>query len=283
MSLNKRLINTGGAAGGGGDFDFSNITFSTTVHPFGGAIAFNGVFTFPINTDGSYFLAKSNSAPLYGYQQKIFINSPYDLTSGVTYDSSSFYTHNASGVPSSYLGRVWNFDGTKSFTFDAGRVHEHTMSPPWKVYNPSYEGSVLKSFGSVGRNPHYTADGTKILTTDGVIYVNNLTTAYNCNTMTGSYYIANAGLGMDNTDGAIINADGTKMALLGWSGSGWPSIRQYNLTTPFDPSTYVYANIHYTDTSAPKWRRYDGFFITPDGTKAYIGIDGYPIRVYNLT
>ena len=171
-------------------------------------------------------------------------------------------------------------DGTKVFVSDHDNtdvndgVHQYTLSTPWDIstLDASTRISVdINTGDNHDRNSKkpilFNGDGTKFFifgTFGGTLSVYNLTTPYDISSVSASTQVADDGidygaldLGSDpiNTGGTIrlhdadFNNDGTKMYLLGGL-QDFTSVVEYNLSTPFDPSSASYNTTLNTETDA---------------------------------
>ena len=209
-------------------------------------------------------------------------------------------------------------DGTKVFVSDHDNtdvndgVHQYTLSTPWDISTLDASARISVDINT-GDNHNknskkpilFNGDGTKFFifgTFGGTLSVYNLTTPYDISSVSASTQVADDGidyssldLGSDpvNTDGSIrlhdadFNNDGTKMYLLdGRKGS--TNVVEYNLSTPFDPSSASYNTTLNTETDGVTFFGMELAF-DDDGTRMYFGEGGngastlYKIYVYKLS
>ena len=209
-------------------------------------------------------------------------------------------------------------DGKKVFVSDHDNtdvndgVHQYTLSTPWDIstLDASTRTSVDINTGDLtGKNSKkpilFNNDGTKFFifgTFGGTLVVYNLTTPYDISSISASTQVADDGiaynvldLGSDpiNTDAEIrlhdadFNNDGTKMYLTDGK-QGATNIVEYNLSTPFDPSSASYNTTLNTETDGVSQFGMELAF-DDDGTRMYFGegnngaSTGYKMYVYKLS
>ena len=209
-------------------------------------------------------------------------------------------------------------DGKKVFVSDHDNtdvndgVHQYTLSTPWDIstLDASTRTSVDINTGDLtGKNSKkpilFNNDGTKFFifgTFGGTLVVYNLTTPYDISSVSASTQVADDGiayteldLGSDpiNTDAEIrlhdadFNNDGTKMYLTDGK-QGATNIVEYNLSTPFDPSSASYNTTLNTETDGVSQFGMELAF-DDDGTRMYFGegnngaSTGYKMYVYKLS
>ena len=209
-------------------------------------------------------------------------------------------------------------DGTKVFVSDHDNtnvndgVHQYTLSTPWDI--STLDASTRTSVDINTGDDHnknskkpilFNGDGTKFFifgTFGGTLSVYNLTTPYDISSVSASTQVADDGinygaldLGSDpvNTDEAIrlhdadFNNDGTKMYLTDGM-QNITNIVEYNLSTPFDPSSASYSTTLNTETDGVTFFGMELAF-DDDGTRMYFGEGGngsstlYKIYVYKLS
>ncbi len=209
-------------------------------------------------------------------------------------------------------------DGTKVFVSDHDNtdvndgVHQYTLSTPWDIstLDASTRISVdINTGDNHNKNSKkpilFNGDGTKFFifgTFGGTLSVYNLTSPYDISSVSASTQVADDGinyseldLGSDpvNTDGSIrlhdadFNNDGTKMYLLDGK-QGATNVVEYNLSTPFDPSSASYNTTLNTETDGVAFFGMELAF-DDDGTRMYFneGHNGsstnYKMFVYKLS
>ena len=164
-------------------------------------------------------------------------------------------------------------DGTSAYFFDdtARILYQFTLSTPWDLATATYSSksySLAAQF-VVGLDFAFTPDGTGFLIMgigpsggDGAIYRHTLTTAWDIST--ASYTGQSFNIAEDFLPaGLAFKPDGTRMFV---SGRWENKVYEYNLSTPWNPSTASYANISLT--IADDWPL--GIFVKPDGTTLYV-------------
>ena len=208
-------------------------------------------------------------------------------------------------------------DGTKVFVSDHDNtnvndgVHQYTLSTPWDIstLDASTRISVdINTGDNHDRNSKkpilFNGDGTKFFifgTFSGTLSVYNLTSPYDISSVSASTQVADDGiaynaldLGSDPVNGETIrlhdadfNNDGTKMYLLDGD-KGSTSIVEYNLSTPFDPSSASYNTTLDTEPDGVNEFGMELAF-DDDGTRMYFneGNNGkstnYKMFVYKLS
>jgi hypothetical protein len=197
-----------------------------------------------VSSDGTKFY-------ITGYQQdKVFqfdLSTPFDLSTG-TYNNVS-YTLTGLTHP---WGLFFKPDGTKMYVLNPqnpATISEYALSTAWDVSTASHTatenypaGPTYESYGLF-----FKSDGSKvyILRYNSTVYSWNLTTPWDITT--GSYIgVTSAFLNSNSGRNILFNDDGLKMYLLLYDGS--PNtyyIREYDLSTAWDPSTASYNNISF--------------------------------------
>ena len=196
-----------------------------------------------------------------------------------TYDSVSFDVSAQEIAPT---GLFFKPDGTKMYVvgLSGDDVNEYNLSTAWDVSTSSY----LQNFSVAAQDTSpegifFKPDGTKMYVTGGVgddVNEYNLSTAWDVST---SSYLQNFSVAAQETvpRGLFFKPDGTKMYVVGPSGSG---VKEYNLSTAWDISTSSYLqnfSVAAQDTSP------QGLFFKPDGTKMYvIGLSGDAVYQYSI-
>ena len=197
-----------------------------------------------VSSDGTKFY-------ITGYQQgKVFqfdLSTPFDLSTGA-YNNVS-YTLTGLTHP---WGLFFKPDGTKMYVLNpqnTATISEYALNTAWDVSTASHTatenypaGPIYESYGLF-----FKSDGSKvyILRYDSTVYSWNLTTPWDITT--GSYIgVTSAFLNSNSGRDILFNDDGLKMYLLLYDGS--PNtyyIREYDLSTAWDPSTASYNNISF--------------------------------------
>ena len=197
-----------------------------------------------VSSDGTKFY-------ITGYQQdKVFqfdLSTPFDLSTGV-YNNVS-YTLTGLTHP---WGLFFKSDGTKMYVLNAQStttISEYALSTAWDVSTASHTTTENYPAGPTyeSNGLFFKSDGSKvyILRYNSTVYSWNLTTPWDITT--GSYIgVTSAFLNSNSGRQILFNGDGLKMYLLLYDGS--PNtyyIREYDLSTAWDPSTASYNNISF--------------------------------------
>jgi hypothetical protein len=197
-----------------------------------------------VSSDGTKFY-------ITGYQEdKVFqfdMSTPFDLSTGA-YNNVS-YTLTGLTHP---WGLFFKPDGTKMYVLNpqsTATISEYALSTAWDVSTASHTATENYSAGPTYESYglFFKSDGSKvyILRYNSTIYSWNLTTPWDITT--GSYIgVTSAFLNSNSGRDILFNDDGLKMYLLLYDGS--PNtyyIREYDLSTAWDPSTASYNNISF--------------------------------------
>jgi DNA-binding beta-propeller fold protein YncE len=186
----------------------------------------------------------------------------------------SFISTSVASQVSFGQGMAFGDSGTKLYVLDHGSntIYQYTLSTAWDISTKSYASKSLNVFdqNSDPRDVAISADGTKIYMTGTSggdrVYQYTLSTPWDL--ATASYASKSADISSQNTDPdcAIFSPDGTKMYVLGRSGSA--TIYQYTLGTPWDVSTYSYDSKSLNVSSEAPGAV--GFAISPTGEKLFV-------------
>ena len=197
-----------------------------------------------VSSDGTKFY-------ITGYGQgKVFqfdLSTPFDLSTGA-YNNVS-YTLTGLTYP---WGLIFKPDGTRMYVLDpqsTATISEYALSTAWDVSTASHTatgnypaGPLLESYGLF-----FKSDGSKvyILRYDSTVYSWNLTTPWDITT--GSYIgVTSAFLNSNSGRDILFNNDGLKMYLHLYDGTANSYyVREYDLSTAWDPSTASYNNISF--------------------------------------
>jgi DNA-binding beta-propeller fold protein YncE len=146
-------------------------------------------------------------------------------------------------------------------------INEYSLSTAWDITTASFTAAT--SVASQETTPHglfFRSDGTKMYLTgsaDDEVNEYDLTTAWDSTTI--SHVRAQSVSSQDSGPQDIwFNTDGTKMFMVGFSGS---DINEYSLSTAWNISTISYTRNFDVSTQASGPR---GIFMNPDGTKMWI-------------
>jgi hypothetical protein len=170
-------------------------------------------------------------------------------------------------------GFAFKSDGTKVFAICStnDRVYEYTISTGWNLatgnsaYAASYE---IVNQDSNPTDVTFNNDGTKMYVvgnSQNSVFQYTLSTAWSI--QYASYASKSFDIGSQEAQpsGAVFNADGTKMFLVGTQNDG---VLSYSLSTAFDVSTASYDNLSLSVASEEAVPM--GIFFKPDGNKLFI-------------
>ena len=210
----------------------------------------------------------------------------YTLTTGfdlrtASYDSVSF---SVAGQDSNPRSVFFNPAGTKMFVVGlvGQSIYQYTLTTGFDLGTASYD-SVSFSVAGQDSSPagiEFNIDGTKmfiVAQANDTVYQYTLTTGFDLSTASySSVSFSVAGQETSPVD-FYFNPDGTKMFILGGSGS----IYQYTLTTGFDLSTASYDGVSFS--VAGQETQPSGLAFNTGGTKMFIlGINA-PASAYQYT
>jgi len=193
------------------------------------------------------------------------VTSGYDLANA-SYDSVSFSVATQETNPQ----KMWiKDDGLTMYVVGTvgDDINEYSLSTAWDITTASFTAAT--SVASQETTPHglfFRSDGTKMYLTgsaDDEVNEYDLTTAWDSTTI--SHVRAQSVSSQDSGPQDIwFNTDGTKMFMVGFSGS---DINEYSLSTAWNISTISYTRNFDVSTQASGPR---GIFMNPDGTKMWI-------------
>ena len=186
---------------------------------------------------------------------------------------------------------VFNTDGTKMFTtgFVSDNINEYTLSTPFDVSTASYAGNTER-FSVTGQEATPTSlafntEGTKMFVmgyNGDNINEYDLTLAWDISTAS---YAGDAErfsvAGYETSPQSLVfNTSGIKMFVMGMIGD---DINEYDLSTPFDVSTAVFAGNAERFSVAGQETTPTSLAFNTDGTKMFVlGSNGDDINVYSL-
>lgn len=206
------------------------------------------------NTGTKMFAANYNNVTCYQYT----LTTPWDLTTASYANLSQNVTDGLDGW--------FSADGLTLWTAANGRINEYSCSTPFDDLGNYTLVQSVSGFTGLS-NFRFNSDGTVLYGTarfaDRVpVYEYPLSTPYDISTATTTATDFIDLLGYYDA-GIEFNHDGTKFFVIE---AGNDRVRQYSLSTPYDPMTAVYDNIELSaGTGGPT-----GLFFKPDGNKLYI-------------
>jgi hypothetical protein len=260
----------------GTDFDLSAVTYDN--------VSLNVAFENPrpyevtFSSDGTkMFVVASLDPNIYQYT----LNTAFDFSTGVTYDSVSF---NATPQDARPTAVAFSNGGTKMFVLgdNSNRIHQYTLTTGFDVDTAIYDSA---SFDPTPQelapfDLAFSSDGTKMFVLgqiSGRVHQYTLTTEFDVST--ASY----GGTSFDPTpqDSAPVtfafSSDGTRMAVVGGNTG---VIHQYTLSTGFDVGTASYDGTSF-NPAAQDFIPY-GVTFSNDGTKMFMA--GFASgRIYQYT
>ena len=243
-------------------------------------------FSMAFNNDGTrmYVLGPSGDDI-----NEYHLTEPYDVsTADYAGDGERFSIVEQEDTPYSL---VFNGDGTRMYVMGVSGddINEYDLSTAYDVSTAVYAGSSERFYVGVQEasplSLTFNADGTKMYvmgSSGDDINEYDLSTAYDVSTAVYAGDGERFSVGGQETDpiSLAFNANGTKMYVMGTSGD---DIIEYDLGTPYDVSTAVYAgdgerfSVGSQDTT-PRSLAFNG-----DGTRMYIvGDSGDDINEYTL-
>ncbi len=176
-----------------------------------------------------------------------------------------------------------NPSGTRLFFGASGAIYSVTFSTP---YNLATARTDVKAFylGTQDSTPsrlYISPDGVKLYclgTTTFLIFQYTLATAWDISTASYDNKFFSPTTQDTSPQGLFFKPDGTILYVVGITTD---TVYQYNLSTPWDVSTAVYASKSKSISAQEANAR--AIFITPDGLKLYlIGVTGDDINEYTF-
>ena len=215
---------------------------------------------------------------------KYTLSTAWDLKTANFPDHSDFFA--VENFVEGDVGRALCFSesGTNMYIYLAGSadILGYTLSTPWMVNTATYDGRVsVNEYESGTTGIDISADGTKLYTTglagDGVDTF-SMTTPFDITTASwSSYWLStNAGIRVGSPTDIQFKYDGTKMFLATNN-----VLYEYGLSTPWDPSTAILADVNGLDATAESGN-YNDIKFSYDGSKMYV-IGAGVIAQYNLS
>jgi DNA-binding beta-propeller fold protein YncE len=183
-----------------------------------------------------------------------------------SYDNVSFSVASQETNPNS----VWiKYDGLKMYVVGVtgDDINEYSLSTAWDITTASFTAAT--SVASQETAPHglfFRSDGTKMYLVGSAsdsVHEYDLSTAWDSTTISlvRSQSVSSQDTGPQDV---WFNTDGTKMFILGYTGS---DVNEYSLSTAWDVSTISYTRNFSVSAQASGPR---GMFMNPDGTKMWI-------------
>jgi len=183
---------------------------------------------------------------------------------------------------------IFNADGTKVFSLDSPEIKEHTLNPAYDLSTASNE-QVVFTFGeeiSFSKDAEFSSDGTKMFVLNAspkAVVEYSLGTAFDVSTAVygGQSEEFNIGTEESSAESISFNGDGSKLFIIGINGK---SVVEYNLGTPYDVSTAVFAGTDQEFYVGDQDISPRDLAFNEDGTKMFIMGDGDDSVVeYNLS
>ena len=183
---------------------------------------------------------------------------------------------------------IFNADGTKVFSLDSPEIKEHTLNPAYDLSTASNE-QVVFTFGeeiSFSKDAEFSSDGTKMFVLNAspkAVVEYSLGTAFDVSTAVygGQSEEFNIGTEESSAESISFNGDGSKLFIIGINGK---SVVEYNLGTPYDVSTAVFAGTDQEFYVGDQDLSPRDLAFNEDGTKMFIMGDGDDSVVeYNLS
>ena len=173
------------------------------------------------------------------------LSTAYDVSTAVyAGDGERFSIQVQEGNPRSL---TFNADGTKMYVVGSSEdINEYDLGTPYDVSTAVYTGDGERfHVGGQDYSPYslaFNADGMKMYVTGNSRNIGeyDLSIAYDVSTAVYTGYLERFSVTAQESDprSLTFNADGTRMYVMGSSGK---DINEYDLGTPYDVSTAVYA------------------------------------------
>jgi len=276
MSLNKRLINTGGAAGN--PYSLENATLLTAYTISGETRNWRN---YEFVADNRVY-ALDNGGIIYHYALNGTTQSVWSTDirryQGTFQMSGTLYSLRFISTPSA--GYIYVQGDDTSSGLRKIQQAQVGSNGTWFISTGGQLFSVVGEFFTPSNQQmidiDFNSDGTKMyLSSTAAFYVYNLSTPYMINTAT---------LFSTSTDSTVVNKnfrftpDGTRLFTKNAINSY--TILQYDLSTPFDHTTKT---LSYTANS-PQVKAYDGrISFNGDGTVMYLNsASGFAVSAYSL-
>jgi sugar lactone lactonase YvrE len=207
-----------------------------------------------ISSDGSkFFVIGETGDAVYEYG----LSTNFDISSSSASYTTSF---SVSGQEAGPRGLAFSPDGTRFYICGTSNsvVFQYSMSSAWDISTASY----VASGGYAIEGLVFKPDGTSYIMCNGAnqIYQYDLSTAWD---ITSASYVSQPTISEDNAiTGIALNADGTKLFLLGDS---YDKVYQYSLGTAYTASTLSYDNVSVSVDTTP-----NGISFGNSGAKLYV-------------
>ena len=227
-------------------------------------------------TNNVYF--KSGGLKMYAADVLGNVVMEYDLSTAWDINTASYLQQSSSIVSqtTSPTGLFFKSDGTKMYIMDrdGDDVFEYDLSTAWDVTTVTYNSNSFSTseFTAAGANPNglfFKSDGTKMYICGSITYSNSSVLEYDLSTAwdvtTASYsQTLNTSTQVVNVKAVYFKPDGTKMYSVSQNDN---LVAEYNLSTAWDISTATYSQ---SESTMPGNNQPYGFFMSYDGTKAYV-------------
>ena len=205
-----------------------------------------------VESNGTGLFFKSDGTVMYYSGQtndrvnEFALTTPWDITTAA----------NVAGSGTSILAQdtssraiFFKSDGTKMYMHGSGtqRVYEYTLGTPWRSNTASNVGAFVGNtwYGTTPNGLQFNSTGSQmyVANSTGNIQVFSLSTPWSVNSAsyTSNFYANSSVEGA--YQGFSFNSSGNSLVLTG-SGTG-KSLVQFNLATPYDLTTAVYAGRQY--------------------------------------
>lgn len=238
-------------------------------------------------TNGIYF--KSGGLKMYASDILNNVVMEYDLGTAWDITTASYLQQSSSIISQTTTptGLFFKPDGTKMYIMDRDGdvVYEYDLTTAWDVTTVTYNSNSFTTSEFTTGNPHslfFKPDGTKMYI-NGTIGSSNssvveydLSTAWDVTTASYSQTSANLYSQVVNIKASYFKPDGTKMYAVSQNND---LVAEYDLSTAWDISTITYSQ---TQSTMPGNNIPYGFFMSYDGTKAYVN-DQSKMHQYTLS
>ena len=207
-----------------------------------------------ISSDGSkFFVIGESGDAVYEYA----LSTNFDISSSSASYTTSFSVSAQEAGP---RGLAFSPDGTRLYICGTSNqvVFQYSMSTAWDISTASY----VASGGYAIEGLVFKPDGTSYIMCNGAtqIWQYDLSTAWD---ITTASYVSQPTISQDNAiTGIALNADGTKLFLLGDS---YDKVYQYTLGTAYTASTLSYDSVSVSVDTTP-----NGISFGNSGAKLYV-------------
>ena len=236
-------------------------------------------FGVAFKSDGSkMYMVGVTSDAVYQYSTVASAWTDPDIANA-SYDSVSLSVATEEANPN----KMWiKDDGTKMYVSgNSSEINEYSLSTAWDITTASFTAATSVSSQETSPNGFFfKPDGTKIYiigSGSDSVHEYDLSTAWDSTTI--SLVRSQSVVTQDASPQDVwFNTDGTKMFMLGFSGS---DINEYSLSTAWNISTISYTRNFSVSTQAVNPR---GMFMNPDGTKMWVTeYNSDEVHEYDLT